>query len=75
MIEDDVILGVRAVREAFAASHDYNVRAMVMALRKMDEEAGVPVVSFADTMLEVQSTIPATALSVANPPAVLVATV
>ncbi len=55
MIEDEVILEVRAAREAFAASHGYDVRAMVMALRKMDEESGMPVVSFAQTESGAQS--------------------
>ena len=55
MIEDEVILEVRAVREAFAASHGFNVRAMVTALRKMDEESGVPVVSFVEMIPDAQS--------------------
>jgi len=67
MIEDDVILEVRAVREAFAASHDYNVRAMVMALRKMDVKSGVPIVSFADAMPEIRSADATIAPSMANP--------
>jgi hypothetical protein len=55
MTEDDVIREVRAAREAFAASHGFNVRAMVTALRRMDEESGVPVVNFAQSNSEVHT--------------------
>jgi hypothetical protein len=37
MTEDEVVREVRAAREAFAASHGYDIRAMVAALR----EAGI----------------------------------
>lgn len=36
MIEDDVLREVRAVREAFARLHDFDVRAMVADLRARD---------------------------------------
>lgn len=41
---DDVLLGVRQAREAFAASHGYDLRAMAVALRKMDAADDWPVV-------------------------------
>lgn len=44
MIEDEVMRQVRAAKEAFAASHGYDLRRMHEALRKMDEESGVPTV-------------------------------
>ncbi len=66
MIEDDeVIREVRAAREAFAASHGYNVRAMVLALRNMNDDSGAPVVSFAHFQPEVQ--LPITIPSVVTP--------
>ena len=40
MIEDEVMQQVRAAKEAFAASHGYDLRRMIDALRKMDEESG-----------------------------------
>ncbi len=36
MVEDDVLREVRAVREAYARSHGYDVRAMVADLRARD---------------------------------------
>jgi len=47
MIEEEVLREVRTVKEAFAASHDYDLRRIHDALRKMDAESEVPVVSFA----------------------------
>jgi hypothetical protein len=44
MIEDDIIREIRATREAFAAAHGYDVRAMVETLRKKDAAAGRQVV-------------------------------
>jgi len=44
MIEDDVLLEVRAVREAYARSHNYDVRAMVVDLRTRDAAGDWPVV-------------------------------
>src|SRR4051812_10666762 len=37
MSEDTVLQEVRAAREAFARSHGFNVRAMVAALRALDD--------------------------------------
>src|SRR5687768_17240130 len=45
MIEDEVVLEVRAAREAFAASHGYDIRAMVAALRDVAVASGREVVS------------------------------
>ena len=42
---DDVLAGVQQAREAFAASHGYDLWAMAAALRRMDEEDDWPVVS------------------------------
>ena len=36
MIEDDVIRGVRTAREAYAALHGFNIRAMVADLQAQD---------------------------------------
>jgi hypothetical protein len=44
MIEDDVLREVRAAREAFARSHNYDVRAMVAKLRELDLAGDWPVV-------------------------------
>ena len=44
MIEDSVLQEVRTVREAFARSHGYDVRAMVSALRELDAQGDWPVV-------------------------------
>lgn len=35
MTEDEVVREVRAARDAFAASHQYDIRAMVAALREL----------------------------------------
>jgi hypothetical protein len=47
MIEDDVVREVRAAREAFAASHGYDIRAMVAALHELAVASGREVVCFA----------------------------
>ena len=47
MIEDDdIIKEIRATREAFAAEYNYDVRAMIAALRAEDAGSGRVVVSF-----------------------------
>ena len=45
MIEDDVIRGVRAAREAFGQLHHFNIRAMVADLQAQDSAGDWPVVS------------------------------
>ncbi len=35
MTEDEVVREVRTARDAFAASHQYDIRAMVAALREL----------------------------------------
>ena len=45
MIEDDVIRGVRAAREAFGQRHGFNIRAMVADLQAQDSAGDWPVVS------------------------------
>ncbi len=47
MIEDEVVRQVRVAREAFAASHGYNIRAMVAALHELGAASGREVVRFA----------------------------
>jgi hypothetical protein len=47
MNEDEVVREVRAVREAFAAAHEYDVKAMVAALRALDDAGDRAVVRFA----------------------------
>ena len=54
MIEDEVMQQVRAAKEAFAASHGYDLRRMHEALRKMDEESGVPTVRLEPRKPEIQ---------------------
>jgi len=44
MIEDDVLREVRAVREAYAQLHNFNVRAMVADLRARDLAGDWPVI-------------------------------
>ena len=43
--EDDIMLAVRAAKEEFAASHGFNIRAIVADLSRMDDEGDWPVVS------------------------------
>ena len=45
MIEDDVIRGVRAAREAFGQKHGFKIRAMVAELQAKDAAGDWPVVS------------------------------
>ncbi len=47
MTEDEVVREVRAAREAFAAAHGYDIRAMGAALRALDAADGREVVRFA----------------------------
>ena len=47
MTEDEVVREVRAAREAFAASHGYDIRAMVAALRELGVASGRELVRFA----------------------------
>lgn len=47
MIEDEVIREVRAAREAYAALHGFNIRAMVADLQAQDSAGDWPVVSHA----------------------------
>ena len=47
MTEDEVVREVRAAREAFAASHGYDIRAMVAALREVAAASGREIVRLA----------------------------
>ena len=47
MIQDEIVREVRAAREAFAASHGYDIRAMVAALHDLGIASGREVVWFA----------------------------
>ena len=47
MTEDEVVREVRVAREAFAASHGYDIRAMVVALREVGVASGREVVRLA----------------------------
>jgi len=47
MIEDEIVREVRATREAFAASHGYDIRAMVAALHKLGIASGRELVRLA----------------------------
>lgn len=44
MIEDDVLLEVRRIREEFAREHNYDIEAMGADLRALDEAEGTPTV-------------------------------
>jgi hypothetical protein len=46
MSEDEVVREVRAAREAFAASHGYDIRAMVAALHELGVASGRQLVRF-----------------------------
>lgn len=46
MIEDEVIREVRAAREAFAASHGFDIRKMVAALHAVGVASGREMVCF-----------------------------
>lgn len=47
MTEDEVVREVRAVRETFAASHGYDIRAMVAALHELGVATGRELVQLA----------------------------
>lgn len=47
MIEDEIVREVRAARETFAASHGYDIRAMVAALHELGVASGRELVRFA----------------------------
>ncbi len=47
MTEDEVVREVRAAREAFAAAHGYDIRAMVAALHNVGVASGRELVRFA----------------------------
>lgn len=47
MNEDEIVREVRAAREAFAASHGYDIRAMVAALHALGIASGRELVRFA----------------------------
>jgi hypothetical protein len=47
MIEDEVVREVRTAREAFAASHDFDIRRMVVALHEVGVASGRELVHFA----------------------------
>jgi hypothetical protein len=46
MIEDEVVCEVRAAREAFAASHGFDIRKMVAALHELGVASGRELVRF-----------------------------
>ncbi len=45
MLRGSIVEEVRAIREAFAKEHGYNVKAIVRALQKEEAESGRRVVS------------------------------
>lgn len=47
MIEDEIVREVRAAREAFAASHGYNIQKMVAALHLLGVASGRELVRLA----------------------------
>jgi len=47
MIEDDIIREIRATRDAFAQSHNYDVWAMMAALREAGDRDDLPIVRLA----------------------------
>ena len=57
MIEDDILREIRATREAFAAAHNYDVRAMGETLKRMDL-GGRTVVNFESSHNEKPELLP-----------------
>ena len=49
MIEDEIVLEVRKVKEALAAKFNYDVRAILLDARKREKQSGHKVVSFVPT--------------------------
>ena len=49
MIEDEIVLEVRKVKESLAAKFNYDVRAMLLDARKRQNSSGHKVVSFVET--------------------------
>jgi hypothetical protein len=45
MVRDPVIEEIRAIRDAFAKEHGYDVKAIVSALQREEAESGKPVIS------------------------------
>ncbi len=45
MTRDPIVEEVRAIREAIAKEHGYDVRAIVRALQREEQESGRPLVS------------------------------
>lgn len=72
MIEDEVVREVRAAREAFAASHGFDIRKMVAALHELGVASGRELVQFAPRPPVVvpphPQSLPATAPAVAHSP-------
>lgn len=52
MTEDEVVTEVRAARDAFAASHGYDIRAMVAALHELGIASGREVVQLAPRVVQ-----------------------
>ena len=48
MIEDEIVLEVRKVKESLAAKFNYDVRAMLLDARKRQNSSGHKVVSFVE---------------------------
>jgi hypothetical protein len=46
MIRDTIVDEVRAIREAIAAEHGHDLKAIVEALRRQEREHGVTTLSF-----------------------------
>jgi hypothetical protein len=55
MIEDEVVREVRAAREAFAAEHGFDIRAMAAALQKIEAASGHEVVRLAPRPVQERS--------------------
>jgi hypothetical protein len=58
MTEDEVVREVRAARDAFAASHEYDIRAMVAALHELGLASGREVVQLAPRVVQRANPLP-----------------
>jgi hypothetical protein len=67
MIEDEVVREVRAAREAFAASHGFDIRRMVTALHELGVASGRELVRLAPRPVFVGPSQPAPPTAVTIP--------
>ena len=52
MWQDPIVAEVRKIREAFAAKHSYNLRAMYATLKEMEVKSKRPIISFSPRLIK-----------------------